>query len=458
MPTTASSSSWRAALTVGLAALCALPAYGDTQAPVDDPRAAVAKMLPECEPRYAEIDARIARAGVTDASYYRIKGFPYLRTDRLMSSFNGELDNDEALEAWLLQLRDNDQFSRDIELRNLGMETAERTALLLDLRLCAVWLSFLESTDPQRRKAMVEAAQVPEQPAVSPAPQRTPESTSAGDMRLWRTAIDGETAERLLAHYEKLPQDPLRRKGMTSDGWQALAAHFAPTWSVAGAGPRALRWQDDGLTLDREQAAVYHLPSFARAGEQLLVQFSYFLWFASADGESIDGLIWRVTLDPDGRPLIYDSLRADGGDHRFYLAQSLEPLRGGDLAQVDAGQITGVGPVTVRLDAGTHEVIEVVSAPAPSPSVEARSYALLPYEALLTLPRADGSTLSAFDADGRLRQPGSAIRQWGRHATLSSLNAAFDDPHLIESRFRLPEAMSPERYALLLSLLQASNP
>jgi hypothetical protein len=435
------------------------PALAEQPAPIDDPRAAVARMLPQCEPQFAEIDARIARAGVSDASYYRVAGFPYLRTDRLMSSFNGELDDDEALEAWLLQLRDNDQFSRDIELRNLGMDTRERTTLLLDLRLCAVWLSFLESGDPQRRRAMIRAARVPESSATDPAVAQAAKPASAATVQRWRTPVDTTEVARLLERYEKLPQDPLGRKGMTSDGWQALAAHFAPTWQIERAGtgdePGALHWRGKQLVVDQARPTLYYLASFARAGKQLLVQFHYFVWFAAADGR-IDGLIWRVTLDAQGRPLIYDSLRADGSDHRFHLAQTLEPISA-EAKHAAAPAITGVGPVQVRLHAGSHVVVEVTPEQGRSVADETRTYVLRPYEDLLTMPRDDGSSLSAFDADGVLRQTGSAIRQWGRHATLPSLKLAFDDPHLIESRFRLPTHLSPERYALFGSF-HASSP
>jgi hypothetical protein len=448
--------SWAAPLSIGLLALQVLTAHAEAQAPTD-PHAAIARMLPECGPRYAEIDARIARAGVADASYYRVAGFPYLRTDRLMSSFNGELDDDTALEAWLLQLRDNDQFSRDIELRNLGMDPRERTTLLLDLRLCAVWLSFLQSTDPEQRKKMIAAARVPAAPAVAEARLREAGPLPAAVTRRWHTPVDAAEVQRLLARYEKLPQDPLRRKGMTSDGWQALAAHFAPTWWIEGAAPGTLHWQRDRLAIDAGRPAVYYLPGFARAGEQLLVQFTYFLWFALAHGEAIDGLIWRVTLDPQGRPLVYDSLRADGGDHRFHLAQALlHDDR--DASAPPASAIAGVGPVQVRLRAGSAAAIEVAPQSAETEAGAKHSYTLVPYEVLLTLPRADGTSLSAFDANGLLRQAGNPIHQWGRHATLASLEAAFDDPHLIESRFRLPASLSPGRHALLSALLQASNP
>jgi hypothetical protein len=435
------------------------PTLAEHPAPVDDPRAAVARMLPQCEPQFADIDARIARAGVSDASYYRVAGFPYLRTDRLMSSFNGELDDDEALEAWLLQLRDNDQFSRDIELRNLGMDTRERTTLLLDLRLCAVWLSFLESGDPQRRRAMIRAARVPESGAMDPARGQATEPAQAATVQRWRTPVDANEVARLLDRYEKLPQDPLGRKGMTSDGWQALAAHFAPAWLIERGGtgdePGALHWRGKQLVVDQATPTLYYLASFARAGKQLLVQFHYFVWFAAVDGR-IDGLIWRVTLDAQGRPLIYDSLLADGGNHQFHLAQPLEPVSA-EAKHAAGPAITGIGPVQVRLHAGSHVVAEVAPEQGASDTDESRAYALKPYEDLLTLPRDDGSSLSAFDADGVLRQPGSTIRQWGRHATLPSLKLAFDDPHLIESRFRLPASLSPERYALLGSF-HASNP
>ena len=43
------------------------PAQAQTERPADDPHQAVAEFLPSCAPRFAQIDARVAEAGVGDA-------------------------------------------------------------------------------------------------------------------------------------------------------------------------------------------------------------------------------------------------------------------------------------------------------------------------------------------------------------------------------------------------------
>src|SRR2546421_13061680 len=65
------------------------------------------KFLQQCRTRYVEVDAQIQKAGVHDAAYYSVPGFPYVRTDRLMSSYRGEVSGDiNTLGTWMLQLRE----------------------------------------------------------------------------------------------------------------------------------------------------------------------------------------------------------------------------------------------------------------------------------------------------------------------------------------------------------------
>ncbi|MES0875029.1 hypothetical protein [Sinimarinibacterium thermocellulolyticum] len=421
----------------------------------DDPRAAVAEFLPSCGPRFEEVDRRVAQAGAGDASYLRVNGFPYLRTDRLMSSYDRELDDPRVLEAWLLQLRDNDAFARDIELRNLGLDTSERSTLLLDMRLCAVWLSFMDASDPQRLRALIRAVRESAQAA---APANTHGSPAPAPMRgdatvqVFRSAREAE-ATALLERFASLPRDPLQRTGLTVDGWRALAAEFAPTWAITGAAgrnaPAALVWDGDRLSADPSTPTVYFLPAFARAGDTVLMQFHYFVWFARHD-DAIDGVILRVTLDPQGRPLLYDSLGADGRGYRIHPARALE-ARSASIAEsgVIADEVVGLGPVRVELDADTAGVI-AVSADGTTPSSVAaapREYTLAAYEDLLTLPRG-GGTMSVFDARGHLRDAdGGAARQLGHHAPLAPLQLRFDDPRLVEAHVLLPPDIEPSRVA-----------
>lgn len=410
----------------------------------DDPRRAMEALLPDCLPRYAEIDARIAKAGVGDASYYRVPGYPYLRSDRLLASYDAELDDPGTFDTWMLQLRDNDGFSRDIELRNLGLSDPERALLLSDLRLCAVWLSFLEFSEPEKVAELKKRIHLPEPAA--PAAHTVVGADAAPDtdatvpvQRPLRPART-QDATGVLARYRKLPRDELNRTGMTQDGWTALAEHHAPIWLLARGAPGALTWSETGLVVDAQRPTVYFQPSFARMGDTALVQFHYVLWFARPAG-GVDGLIWRVTLDEQGRPLMHESLDAAGQRHRWYPAQRLEPMPDVPVA-VEAPM--GIGPLAVSLEPSDHDVRAVQAAEAG----EGPTYQLVPYESLLTLPLPGGETRSAFDTDGRLRASGAGpasrpLWQLGhlrlRHAEQARARA-FDDPRLLETYFRRPAA------------------
>src|SRR5690606_10364075 len=104
---------------------------------------------------------------------------------------------------------------------------------------------------------------------------------------------------------------------------------------------------------------VYFMPGFARASDAVLMQFHYFVWFADDDG-AISGVIWRVTLDREGRPLLYDSIGADGSRYRAYPARALDRRRartaGADLIDTE---VVGVGPIRVAIDASTAAVASV---------------------------------------------------------------------------------------------------
>ena len=52
------------------------------------------------------------------------------------------------------------------------------------------------------------------------------------------------------------------------------------------------------------------------------MKLNYIIWFRSRPGNDIcvgrfDGLVWRVTLGPDGEPWLYDSIHNCGCYHTF---------------------------------------------------------------------------------------------------------------------------------------------
>lgn len=437
-----------------------------------------------CMALFAQVDRRIEKAGVADAGYARVPGFPYLRSDRFSASFAGDVGDDmDTFWEWVGYLRANEDEARDIELRNLNIGVEAASSTLIDLRGCGAWLRSWELDDASFRAHLLSVVQPPDEystvartlglyplarPLLDRAERqrrqavaehyRTPlESLPvAGELALWSAQISEEYLFESIDLRRK-PRDRLGRIGMLESEIRQLAQYHAPQLWIDTAAPYDLPGAPvvgrASPGVDVQQPVVYYLPGYTRFGGRNLLQMNYFVWFdrhVSGNGAEgpLDGLIWRVTFDERGEPLIHDTIRADGSDHRAYLVRPL-PRRGEDderAAPLFPQADVPAGRVALRLASGTHDVQRVMPV-GPAPASMRREYVLRPYDDLLLLPLPEGGTRSLFDDEGfvagtersaRLwRWPSGvrnagAIRQWGRHATSLTEPAHFDDPFLFE--------------------------
>jgi hypothetical protein len=202
--------------------------------------------------------------------------------------------------------------------------------------------------------------------------------------------------------------------------------------------------------------------AYTRYREHVLVQLVYTIWFAERPASGpfdllagrLDGVMWRVTLAPDGEPVLYDSIHACGCFHMFFPTPRARARPAPDsldewafVPQSLPRAVEDERPV-VSIASGTHYLERVRFERAAS----LVRYAFRPYEELRSLPRAGGVHASAFAPDGIV--PGTeraerfffwpmgiasagAMRQWGRHATAFVGRRHFDDAHLLERRFEL---------------------
>jgi hypothetical protein len=203
--------------------------------------------------------------------------------------------------------------------------------------------------------------------------------------------------------------------------------------------------------------------AYTRYRDQVLLQLVYTVWFPERPRRSavdllagrLDGVVWRVTLAPDGEPVVYDSIHPCGCFHLFFPTPRARPRPAPDPLEEWAfvpQSLPRVGdgerPV-VTIASGTHS-IERVSVVRGGDSVV--RYALRPYDELRSLPRAGGEHASAFGPDGLIAgteraerflfwpmgiASSGAMRQWGRHATAFVGRRHFDDADLLERRFEL---------------------
>ena len=117
----------------------------------------------------------------------------------------------------------------------------------------------------------------------------------------------------------------------------------------------------------------------------------------------LDGLVWRVTLAPDGTPLVYDTMHPCGCYHMFFPTPATQPTAAPEYGiewafSPQTLPAVGLGDqVLLRIAAGTHYIDQLrVEAVADSTT----RYAWRDYDTLRSLPAGANGRRSVFGPDG----------------------------------------------------------
>lgn len=458
----------------------------------------------DCAEWFRSLDAQIDAAGVRDAQQSRVSGYPYLRTDRVHAALRPEPSADaRVLRAWAVRLGDLDLEARSAEIENLprasldalpGMRDAGRVVAIDRTRACGERLRESDLADRQARESMLASARVPDDYSSAMrvlglyALTRLPfasgvrdwqeetlaafrrRSASGGNPMVIRYAPPGaeesdfSAAATILARADS---DPLGIPDMSEREFERLSAAYAPSFEIETLGSfdqfGALRWAPAASTpfVDAVHPVVYRQAAYTRYDGRVLLQFVYTIWFPERPAKGdfdilagrLDGLTWRVTLAPDGEPLVYDTIHPCGCYHMFFPTARAHPTAAPDpneewafvpqsLRRVRSGE----RPV-VRIASGTHYVEGVALVRGRDSLVR---YGFRAYDELRSMPRQVGTHRSAFGPDGLIAgterserflfwpmgiASAGAMRQWGRHATAFVGRRHFDDADLFERRF-----------------------
>jgi len=487
-----------------VALLCVvLVASACTQLPLRQTPAPDAETV-RCERLLDEVDRAVAKAGVADGGAARIPGFPYLRADRFLASLAGEVSQPARFDAWVSRLRALDRAGRDVEIANLPvpqrLELEERYGeplLFEGTQRCAAVLQSRDLAGSQQRDRLRDSVTVPDDydtwkrviglywltriPFAAGVRNYQREALAAAERPLvelrQRGALVsyGPPAGQLLqpqevrAILERARDNALGIPEPHGADAQRLFEAFAPVWVVdthddndrigvlrGGEGTRA--------QVDIDSPVVYRRVAHTRYRDAILLQLVYSVWFPARPltsttdllGGHLDGVIWRVTLAPDGTPILYDSIHNCGCYHQFFPTPRarLRPPR--DTLDEQAFVLQQLGSVelpqrvVVRLASGTHYIQRIVL--ADQVPADAVRYDFLDDSLLRSLRLPGGGRLSAFRPDGivpgserrerylfwpmGVREPG-AMREWGRHATAFVGRRHFDEARLMERYFEL---------------------
>lgn len=450
----------------------------------------------ECAQWYRALDAEVDAAGVRDAQYTRVPGFPHLRVDRLLAAQRDRAaESEPALRAFAERLAQLDLEARRHEVLNMpGADEGVRSQAMRRARECGPLLRQADLASAQARQALLAAAQVPDdystamrflglyyltripftagvrrwerdtletferEPAAAPNRVRY---SPPGAQAVPRNAVAGWLGRAAF--------DPLGLPGLSERELDRLAAVYAPSFEIAIGGDYDrfgwLRWRRGARMpqVETSEPAVYVQPAYTRYRGQVLLQLVYTIWFPERPASGfvdilagrLDGVVWRVTLAPDGEPLLYDTMHPCGCFHLFFPTPRARPRPAptamGEWALVPQQLprvLEGERPV-LSIASGTH-YLERVSIERGADSLV--RYAFRQYDELRSMPRAVGDHASAFGPDGliagseRLERflfwpmgiaSAGAMRQWGRHATAFVGRRHFDDADLLERRFEL---------------------
>lgn len=438
-----------------------------------------AETLTRCEQEFFALTQALKAAGIEDAQAKTLPDYPHLGVDRWLAFQQQQVSSEAQQQQWIrlssgkawqdlsvmsLRLADDGQPFNPQSAQQL-VDTclpvlAARTdfaslpqAEIADsyatwLRVVGIypftaWLATgsIENYHEEMSARFVEPA---------PAPRQQYAPLPAADMPVTPAMLP--TPSQLADNPLQIPlPDELQRK--------ALLQHYAPVLTMTD----SERWNRPGeVNLDSEgkpainvdNPVSYTWASWTRYQGQNLLQLNYQFWFSQRPkagafdsyGGALDGLIWRVTLKPDGGVLFYDSIHPCGCYHKIYL---VDP----DLKKAE---IEGDKPVfypervadakhqrlSLLLEPDTHYLVRVSDVDGSLPTT---SYQFASANTLRALPQSNGKVGSLFNDKGLVPvskrgerfylwpmgvASAGAMRQPGEHAIAFKGRRHFDAPGL----------------------------
>ncbi|MEO1078601.1 MAG: hypothetical protein AAFY29_03530 [Pseudomonadota bacterium] len=446
-----------------------------------------------CAKSFEDLDRAAAALGVDPGDARSMPGFPGLATNRVLGAYDPASLNDAQRSAWLQRLV-------DAGLRRRDLQDSSTTGVADPIPGEAECSALVRQQFPRLEEPLAplaEAARVRDDylswrrfigiyPLTS-LPVRLGVGRLQEETRASFTApLAGLPVEGQLRRYapkvrfEEAPVLPaaaidalgVRLARIPARVLQALFARHAPVLEIDSSGafdiPGRPFFDERGKPgVDSAQLTAYHYASVMPLAGRLRLQLNYVFWFAARPrsgafdtlGGALDGIVWRVTLDEEGRALVYDSIHPCGCYHLFFAGSRLQ-TRESALRQPEppllpqaAPELNGAQRILLRIASRTHYLQRVLGVSTEEQG-SADAYALRPYEELYAVDSSSGRA-SLFARHGLvpgtgrgerfylwpmgIRSPG-AMRERGRQATAFLGRRHFDDADLLDNLFRLDPA------------------
>lgn len=441
-----------------------------------------------CRVAFAAWQAAATQEQSLDAQAHTPPGFPYLRINRFLASY--ELDDLTAAErhAWLARAHAEAVLGWRFERQGRALSAAPTLA---DLEACSAPALIALAHRPVLWAHLQQVASVPDS-------YRTVSQVLGGypvvvPVVRWRASVTmGELADRYgryrlrsgWRNYQPAPFDQAREAAgsalptiprtdslgipMVAEAeLGALIRRHAPGFRIDTRDQHDLPGtpgrSDPNTLLFQPGPVVYVQPGYARLANRVLLQLTYLVWFSARPPEhrfdiyagALDGFLWRVTLDERGEALIYDTVHACGCYHQWVLVDGglvLKPSANPEKEQLwILDTVAGrSGGLELSLSAGDHQLVAVAVSGRSLSRGHIERYRIEPLDRLrgagiggARLYGPDGLIEGTERLERFLLWPtgvvsAGAMRQWGHHAVSFVGRRHFDDPFLLDRYFFLP--------------------
>lgn len=443
-----------------------------------------------CASAIAELDTLIIENSHFDPAVHRIKNQPLLRSNRFLASIQGTLNDGDTYYAWLKALNAlaietyASEFARVPEAKQTRWLTQySATDVRAALNRCsATFISNIEYMHPFKNKDIqpednyslalrsIGLYPVTSRLARSYIDRYRSEMTarvSHGSLRTFEKTLEYQPPQSIPLSPEVIRKNmgnaytsnPLGIPTPDTNTLASLLLKNAPALQIEHKSPADAighpGFSDSNrIAIDDGSPAVFTYTSHTRLHGDILLQLNYIFWFSERPkksvfdiyGGALDAVIWRVTLNREGIPILYDTIHGCGCYHLVFLPEgtqaNIAAIRHDKPLVFRLPDFSTARPVELKMEGGTHYLLQVTN----SVSAQGKPYTLLPYEALLQLPAPEGRK-SLFGKHGIIPQSqrlerfllwplgipsAGAMRERGMHATAFTGRRHFDDPYLLE--------------------------
>jgi hypothetical protein len=403
---------------------------------------------------FNEMDTAIDQAGVRNAAFFQVSGFPYLRANRFLVALKNRLNTNAQKQQWVQWLQQLDVEARATEIQNLPLPAVAKLSAgfselpdrkVLQERVISYSNKLLAHDQLQPNFYEVLQAAVQNSTEYSTVmqvfglypitvipvaivthmvfdemaawhqlpPDQLP---SSGTLTVYAPgrAMDFSQPE-IQQILIRSKQNPLEIPLPSAADRRTLVAVFAPVIipDVAADYDKIgeVAWGQKQLEINSDNAAAYYYFSHAFFKGEPILQINYVIWFSARNGPNspaiergrIDGLTVRISLSPDGSPFMVDIMNNCGCYH-FYVPRKeiVEKILPIPMA-IDAFVPTWLPDnfprrrLVIRLKSGWHQVENIG---ADNISSGSASYNLMAYNQLEKLPRDGHANESMFTSTG----------------------------------------------------------